>query len=299
MSFLAITILTTSAIIHALWNLLGKGQSRPSKEFFFLANTFGCIAFIPTLVISGISLHWSYSVWFCIILTGLFEAIYFTSVAESYYHGDISVAYPISRSLPVILVIIFGIIFEHSVEPSLIFVGGSILVIIGCISTSMKHFQDFKLKNYFSPSCLFAYTAAIASAGYLITDNKALHLLNNTTALNVFQLSIIYSFIRGISISGWMGLSIIGKQKYRKHTYSILKTSFWQSVLAGLSMYLSYTLVLFSMYLTKNLSYVALFRQLSIPVTVIAGIYFFKEKRYLPKATGISLILIGLTLVTI
>lgn len=275
MSFLVLSLLTISAIIHAWWNILGKREARPSKEFFFLANVFACIIFSPVIAISGVIFTWNYSVWLCIILTGLFEAIYFTFVAESYHHGDISVAYPISRSIPVILVILIGIIFDHNVSLNMNFTVGSLLVIVGCIITSMKHFRDFKLTSYLNSSGKFAYTAAIASSGYLITDDKALHLLKHSTFLKLLQLSIVYSFIRGVSISGWMGMSIIFKRKYRAHTYSIIKGGTRSSIIAGLSMYLSYTLVLLSMYLATNLSYVALFRQLSIPVTVIAGIYFF------------------------
>ncbi len=299
MSYLAIILLVISALIHAWWNILGKREARPSKEFFFLANIFACIIFSPILIVSQVLFSWDYSVWLCIILTGLFEAIYFTFVAKSYRHGDISVAYPISRSIPIILVILISIIFNHNVSLTILFILGSILVVIGCLITAMKHFRDFKVKSYFDTSCKFAYIAAIASAGYLITDDKALHLLKYSTFFDILELSTLYSFIRGVSISCFMGLSIIFKSKQRMHTYAIIKERLGNSILAGLSMYLSYTLVLVSMYLVTNLSYVALFRQLSIPVTVIAGTYLFKEKVYLTKITGIALILLGLTLALI
>jgi len=46
----------------------------------------------------------------------------------------------------------------------------------------------------------------------------------------------------------------------------------------------------------SNVSYVAVFRQLSIPLGAIFGIVFLKEPRYLPKTIGITAIFLGLVL---
>ena len=45
-----------------------------------------------------------------------------------------------------------------------------------------------------------------------------------------------------------------------------------------------------------NVSYVAAFRQLSIPLGAIFGMTLLNEPRYLPKKTGITAIFIGLVL---
>jgi uncharacterized membrane protein len=47
----------------------------------------------------------------------------------------------------------------------------------------------------------------------------------------------------------------------------------------------------------SNVSYVAAFRQLSIPIGAILGMALLKESRYLPKTIGITAIFIGLILV--
>jgi uncharacterized membrane protein len=47
----------------------------------------------------------------------------------------------------------------------------------------------------------------------------------------------------------------------------------------------------------SNVSYVAAFRQLSIPRGAIFGMVLLREPRYLPKTVGIAAIFFGLVLV--
>jgi uncharacterized membrane protein len=46
-----------------------------------------------------------------------------------------------------------------------------------------------------------------------------------------------------------------------------------------------------------NVSYVAAFRQLSIPLGALFGMLLLNEPRYVPKITGVVIIFLGLTLV--
>jgi len=46
----------------------------------------------------------------------------------------------------------------------------------------------------------------------------------------------------------------------------------------------------------RNVSYVAAFRQLSIPIGAVLGMALLKEQRYLPKVLGVVTIFVGLVL---
>jgi uncharacterized membrane protein len=48
-----------------------------------------------------------------------------------------------------------------------------------------------------------------------------------------------------------------------------------------------------------NVSYVAAFRQLSIPLGALFGMVLLNEPRYVPKIIGVVIIFLGLTLVGI
>lgn len=61
---------------------------------------------------------------------------------------------------------------------------------------------------------------------------------------------------------------------------------------------MTYGLVLLSMNFVTNVSYVAAFRQLSIPIGSIMGIIFLGESQYLTKISGLITIFSGLVLLT-
>ena len=68
------------------------------------------------------------------------------------------------------------------------------------------------------------------------------------------------------------------------------------AAITGIGIYLGWGLVLVSMNFVSNVSYVAAFRQLSIPLGAMFGMVFLKEPRYLPKVVGIAAIFFGLVL---
>jgi drug/metabolite transporter (DMT)-like permease len=76
----------------------------------------------------------------------------------------------------------------------------------------------------------------------------------------------------------------------------ILRSYKGPAAITGIGIYLTYGIVLVSMNFVTNVSYVAAFRQLSIPLGAIFGIALLKEPRYLPKIIGIVAIFAGLVI---
>ena len=69
------------------------------------------------------------------------------------------------------------------------------------------------------------------------------------------------------------------------------------AAITGIGIYLTYGLVLASMNFVTNVSYVAAFRQLSIPLGAIFGMALLREPCYSTKMFGVTTIIIGLALV--
>jgi uncharacterized membrane protein len=67
----------------------------------------------------------------------------------------------------------------------------------------------------------------------------------------------------------------------------------------GIVIMATYGLVLAAMAYVANVSYVAAFRQLSIPIGAVLGLTIQQEPRYLPKLMGIGIVTVGLVLVGI
>ncbi len=88
-------------------------------------------------------------------------------------------------------------------------------------------------------------------------------------------------------------------RKDRAILKDLLRERSWHPYLAGLFAGLAYVLVLVAMNYVTNVSYVQVFRQMGLPVGMVAGILFLKERCSLPKFIGVLLILLGLLLTVI
>ena len=141
-------LLLLSAITHAGWNFLSK-RDHPTLAFYLVANTIGAVCILPILFF-----YWSHiplvpaSVWHCINISGLFLAAYMAALAVAYRKGDISIAYPIARSLPVVFVTAATVFLGLGKTVSIGFVIGVILIVIGCLLLPLKGLHQFKASNY-------------------------------------------------------------------------------------------------------------------------------------------------------
>jgi len=85
-------------------------------------------------------------------------------------------------------------------------------------------------------------------------------------------------------------------RRERQSIPEVLQSYRGPAALTGIGIYLTYGIVLVSMNYVSNVSYVAAFRQLSIPIGAIFGMALLKEPRDLPKIAGIAAIFAGLIL---
>ena len=128
MSHIAIILILASAFIHAGWNFIAK-RILPTTGFFLAANIFGAWIFFPWVIVyPGIIHDIPGRIWIYLLATGLFQALYLISLAAAYRHGDLSISYPISRSLPVILVPMVTVMLGRGEMLGVLFLAGAILV---------------------------------------------------------------------------------------------------------------------------------------------------------------------------
>ena len=71
------------------------------------------------------------------------------------------------------------------------------------------------------------------------------------------------------------------------------------ALITGVVIMATYGLFLASMAYASNVSYVAAFRQLSIPIGAFLGLTLLGEPRYRPKLIGIGVVTLGLLLVAV
>jgi drug/metabolite transporter (DMT)-like permease len=299
MSITATILLLISAFSHAGWNFISK-KEHPSQAFFLVSNTIGVICVLPILFYfrHRIPLVPS-AVWIMVVMSGFFLAAYLAALSGAYLSGDISIAYPLVRSLPVIFVFLATLILGKEHQISGLLISGIILVVVGCVILPLNTFGNFHLDNYQNLCCFLAMLSAVGVAGYTIVDDEALRRLRQMagTPFAPIEGTLVYMVLEGISCSLWQCVFVFLNSRERSNMFGILNKLKGPAAITGIGIYLTYGFVLASMNYVTNISYVAAFRQLSIPLGAIFGMSLLKEPCHRPKIVGILIMFIGLLMV--
>lgn len=301
MTTLAIVLILLSAVLHAGWNLLSK-HSHPSTAFFFWATLFGVLACSPYLLWElTLSRGVLQSVGALLLMTGFSMALYYAALAGAYRHGAISIAYPLARAIPVLLVSLYTVVFDHGQPLSGGFALGVALILLGCFMLPMRHLRDFRLRNYWNPSCGFALLAALGTTGYTLLDDVALQQLRaqDLTSAGNLRLSLVYGGLEALACCLWLGLLIVLIPREADKLRLEWRGNRLQALVTGLVIWVAYLLVLISLAHVDNVGYVIAFRQLSIPLGAALGMLVLREAVTAPKLLGMALLFLGLSLVAL
>lgn len=301
MTCAAIALLVVSAVVHAVWNMIGKREN-PTPVFFLQASAVGALCLLPVVAAHLPTLpQIPQRVWLLLGATGLCQAVYYCGLAGAYRSGHLSVAYPLARSMPVIMVAVVSLMMgkEKALTPAAI--AGMGLIAMGSLALPVDKLSEWKLRDYLHPATLFALMAAVGTCGYSVVDDSALRLLRSTQEIQTGRvfLTLIYAFFEGVSAVVWMCLFVlVGRRRCEPQAKQ--PVSGWGSAaLAGVGISFAYALVLLAMTYARDVSYVVAFRQLSIPMGAALGMSVLHEPCNKMKLLGISVMLVGLVLVAV
>jgi drug/metabolite transporter (DMT)-like permease len=301
MSQFAIVLVLASAIVHAAWNAAGKTHS-PSSAFFCIALSAGLLAMSPLLFLYGCMIpEIPPEVWASILLTGLCQALYYSMLAAAYRCGDMSLAYPLTRSTTVLFMAGLLSAPKFAGQFNTAYVAGLSFITGGTLALPMRSSADFRISRYFSKSSLFAVLAAVGTTGCMLVDQ---HVLNQMAALPCWRLSrletlLLYAPLQSISAASWLFIWSLFSAAERVELRRILRENKKRAVMIGIGIYASYGLLLASMPYVQDLSYSVALRQVSIPAGMSFGIILLKEPRYLLKYLCGALITAGVVLIAL
>lgn len=300
LSVISIILIMISSFTHAGWNLLSKSDN-PSISYFLVGNTTGITIFLPLLIIYFDKLKFiPLSVWILLIITGFLEAMYYSSLAYGYRVGEMSLVYPMARSLPVVIVTIFMLLIGKMAEISTLYLVGCLLIVVGLFIMPLREVNKKTIMSIFNKSAWFALLAALGTAGYSIVDDRAVRILKNVSGgiFSSIEGPLIYMVFIGIFSSIWLGVFVLCSKEEREKLPEIINHSKKGATLMGLGIYFTYGIILISMLFVKNVGYVVAFRQLSIPIGAILGVLVLKESVYPLKIVGTIITLFGLLIVS-
>ncbi|MBN1540770.1 EamA family transporter [candidate division KSB1 bacterium] len=213
-----------------------------------------------------------------------------------------SVAYPLARSSPVIVVAFVTMMMGRGDQISPGCVAGIILVVSGCFLIPLQRLGDLRLNNYVNATCGLALLAAIGTSGYSIVDDEALRQLRTQAILGKTQTTLVYACLESLFASIWLFLFVTLRPDGRSSLNQLLRSKKHDAVfavVAGFAISLAYILVLISLAFADNVSYIVGFRQLCVPLGAILGIGILKEVPHLPKIAGVIIMFAGLVWVAL
>ena len=305
MTLLPFLLIVASAGLHATWNMIAK-KERMTIGFYAILGSIGAIWSSWVRFVTPIH-FFAMPGKFYLTLAGMLagEMLYGFGLVFAYRKLDMSSAYPMMRSLPLVFIAALTIAFHIGDPLTPCAMAGMAVVFVGCLLMPLRRFSDFKLRNYLNRGILFIIMVACGTTLYTIFDKLSQNVMKEAYGklmeesfrdLAKPMLSLTYYSFRAVTLSIVLWVVALSIPSTRAEVVDMWRRRSWMPVLAGLCSSLTYVLVLMSMNFVSNVSYVQAFRQLGLPIGMLEGIFILKERGAVPKFVGIVLILGGLAL---
>ena len=297
MTWVPFLLIIASAGLHATWNMIAK-KERMTIGFYAILGSIGAIWSSWVRFVTPIH-FFAMPGKFYLTLAGMLagELCYGFGLVFAYRKLDMSSAYPMMRSLPLVFIAVLTMTFHIGEPLTPCAMIGMAVVFVGCLMMPLKQFSDFKLKNYLDRGMIFIILVACGTTLYTIFDKLSQNVMREAfPEVSRPLLSMTYYSFRATTLSITLWIVALAIPATRSEVAEMWRRRSWMPVLAGLCSSLTYVLVLMSMNFVSNVSYVQAFRQLGLPIGMLEGFFILREKCTAPKVVGVVLILGGLAL---
>ncbi|MCK5805829.1 MAG: EamA family transporter [Lentisphaeria bacterium] len=282
MTPLVFFLILTSASVHVGWNALGK-RSNDKVAFALGTLLVSTLLLAPVFVIRRLASPgvWTGEALLCVVVSGLFEALYFALLFSAYQHVDLSVAYPLSRGVaPVFALIAGGLLLQDWIGPAEGVAIATILLGVGAVSLSAGQKGTRR-------GLMFALATGAMIAGYHVVDRRAMTLPQRPDFyeflfLNRVFIVIFLSLILALR-SGGVYKRLVAECRRAPRTV----------VAVGLMTPLAYFLILLAL-TRSNVTYVSAGRNIGIVLSTLVGKIALQEKVSRGRWAGVFLILAGI-----
>lgn len=298
MTAVAFGLILLSIFLHVGWNLISK-KSQPSAAFYLLSSVTSFCIYFPCVFFAGIDWSAFTGTFWCFLFCSIFfEILYFIGLFKTYRSTDISLAYPMVRALPVLLVAAVTTLFSIGKPLNGSAFLGLFIVFAGCLLMPLKSFSQFSLRNYMTPALGAMLLAACGTTGYTVFDGMLIpRLLAHASGPAPV---VTGAFIAMLELGITTGLSVyVLSKKEERAEFKKLAGRSWMPHFCGIGSSSAYILVVLAMPLVTNLSYVQAFRQMSLPLGVAAGIFLLKEKCPPVRMAGVAAVVAGLVIMAL
>jgi drug/metabolite transporter (DMT)-like permease len=282
MPILALALLISSAILHALWNLLLK-QSQEKYLAMGWQVIISSIFSIFAILITGLPPR---SMWLFVLISMILEAIYFGLLSFAYNDHDFSLVYPVARGTAPALVAVWTALFLREIPSTGGFIGIFLvvcgLVIIGATSLFQNHTKQPQFRGI-----AIALSIALVISIYTLVDGFA---VKHGPALQYgLSLFILIPVLTTPLIVQHYGLNPMVKA---------FRAQPGRLILVGILGIVAYLFALFA-YSIAPVNYSEAIREVSVVIGAFAGWYFLGEKLGKIRILGAVVIFAGIVMIAI
>lgn len=196
-------VVLLGAMLHASWNAMVRSSTNRTLDMVLVVSgaaviAAGLLPFVPQPAAAS----WPY-----LIASGLIHVVYFTLVALSYRHGELSFAYPIMRgSAPVLSAIAAALLLAESPTA-----GGWLGVLLICSGVMLLAAESWRAGKLQRKATLFALATAGTVVIYTLVDGVGVRLSGNAAVytgwvfvLTAIPLIVLFSVINGRSTADYL-----------------------------------------------------------------------------------------------
>jgi drug/metabolite transporter (DMT)-like permease len=281
---LAVGLVLLSAVTHIYWNYQIKRSPAPALYTWWLQVT-GAALIAPFAVWAARPLSVPLAGWFCVAGTALLYGGYFTFIARSYDHEDLSRAYPIARGVAPAATAAWGVLF-HRESPSLAGWLGIGAICLGVFLLSMPVLRGIG-KRLPVAGIVAAIGTGLCTSAYSAVDKAGVQYVH--PVLYITLTFAAGAFVQGLFLARSFDRRAFGAEARRGGPRLVLAATL------SVGGYLLILIVL----RTEPVSYVVPLRSVSVLLSVLAGAHLLGEKDSLSRLGAAVLIVMGISAIAI
>lgn len=304
MNATAVALILASVVLHAFWNAVAKG--RPTFAFFYYGNLVGAVLLLPMVFIhASVVFELPRVIWLLLAAAGLAQTIGGLALMRAYREADLSVAYPLVRSLGPVFIVLASLALGRGDAISIGCMLGIAAILVGSVTLGLNNMHALGQRSISGLGLFFCISAALGTMGYTLIDDTGVREVLDSGLLDElsnapFRSGLLYAGIEGWSSFFWMSIWLFRKREHRQELRAYTSGGAMRDALImGIGSYASYALVLIAMLYASDVSYVAGFRQLSVPLGAAVGVLWFGEHIDLTKGLALFAMVAGLLAVAL
>lgn len=279
MSGYVVLIVLFAALLHASWNVIVKSGNDKYLNAVMVCGGAGVIAlsFIPFMPLPTVA-SWPY-----LVTSTTLQVCYLFLVAAAYSNGDMSLAYPLMRGTPPLLVALASgpLIGEVLGGTQWLAIG---LISCGVLTMALSSRMKVTAGQNTSRTVVIALINALFIAGYTLVDGMGVRVSGNAVSYTLWAF-----LFNGIPVVAW------GIWKYRTQLLCQIRSRGHLALIGGAGSLGSYGLALWAMTMAP-VAMVAALRETSILFGMVLSLVLLREHISRKRLAGALLIVGGTVL---